>query len=569
MQTKSKQGSYAKRAIKYANDIIAEKIPSGRYVKLAAQRLIDDINAPEWTFDHSRVDHVCHFAENMPHVKAEWSGELLKLEPWQIFILACLFGVISTETKLRKYREAYICIPRKNGKSTIAGIIGNYMTFADGEAAAETYSGATKEKQALEVFRSASRMAKASPDFVRAFDIEFHQKSIYSPVSGSFFQIVTGDPGEGQSPHCWILDEYHEAHHARQYSAAKTGRGARRQPMSPLVITTAGTNLAGPCHDLQRHAQDVLEGNVSNDPLFAIIFGIDAGDSFRDWSSWVKANPNFGVSASEEYLRGQYEEALTRPSMRAEMRTKHLNEWVSSASAWLDGVAWADSAADAIAKARGDDKPMTLASLKGRSAYIALDLASKTDLCAVAIVIPLDDGRYFFQVFFFVPEGALERSKNSAAYEHWRDQGHLIVTPGNATDFAEVEGKVIELASEFRVENVLFDQFQAEYMRQRIESAGLKTTDFPQRAITYSPVMKDFEADLLNRLLIHDNNPVMNWCAGNVCAKYISGTLYTIAKPDKQDHLKIDGIAALLMAYGGASEGPAAPLPKVQMFVLD
>src|SRR5690606_31263968 len=202
--------TFADRARRYAKAVDNGDVIAGRMVQLACSRFLDDLKRKDWIFDEAKVERVCSFAELMPHVKGRWAQkrELVVLQDWQVFILACIFGFVDAEGR-RRFRQAYVMLPRKQGKSVLAAIIGLYMLVMDGEVGAEVYCGATTETQAYEVFRPAKQMAQQAVGFCGEFDVTIAAKSIFTK-DGSRFQPVIGKPGDGSSPHCAIIDEYHE-----------------------------------------------------------------------------------------------------------------------------------------------------------------------------------------------------------------------------------------------------------------------------------------------------------------------------------------------------------------------
>ena len=168
-------------AKKYARDVVSGKIDACKYVILAAQRFLDELEAAKGDeyphkFIPSDVEHFCDFMESLPHVKGHWAvgdrsdpkSTLLRMEPFQCFIAASIFGWRRKADDTRSIRWVYIEEPRKNGKSVMAAVIGLYMFSADGEHGAEVYSGATSEKQAWEVFRPAKLLAQRAPAFREA-----------------------------------------------------------------------------------------------------------------------------------------------------------------------------------------------------------------------------------------------------------------------------------------------------------------------------------------------------------------------------------------------------------------
>lgn len=550
------KGTYAWTAVDYAKKVAAGKIAASWQVRASAKRMLADLERKDIIFSEPHVDRACGFIETLVHIKGEWAGQPVALEPFQVWIIASIFGFLNAKTRLRKVRTAFILLPRKNGKSLLAAGIALYMTFCDNEPGAEGYCGASNLAQANEVFIPAKRMAELSPGFMEAFGVEVMAKSIFSEHSGSRFVPVIAKTKDGSSPHVAICDELHQAKDATQIQAFRTGMGARRQPLL-LVISTAGFHLAGICRTEQLDAEAVLQSKAEDDRLFSAIYTIDPEDNWRDFACWRKANPNLGVSVSEEYLRGEYEKALQSPANQAFARTKYLNQWVAAANGWLNQVHWAKA---------GEDCP-SYDDLKGRTAFIGADFATKQDLTAIVAVVPLDDGRRAIFPFAFVPEGAVEESPNAPSYAKWRDDGSLIVTQGTASSFVEIEAKVIELCEHFKVAEIVVDDYQGENSRQKFEAMGYNTSKFAQQSyFEWTIAMDDFEADLKNGKLAHPNHAVMDWCAGNVCA-YNVGKSRKPAKTSKGSHDKIDCIVSALFAYAASNRTPEVPKVPQLFFV--
>ena len=158
------------RAEKYARDVIAGKIITNKWIKLACQRHFDDKKRSKnkdypYKFDPAKAERVAKFIQLLPQTKGEWArrGEKIHLEPWQVFACCIPFGWVKKSDNLRRFRTIFIFVCRKNGKSAIAAGVANYMFCADGEFGAEVYSGATTEKQAWEVFRPAKQMVERTP----------------------------------------------------------------------------------------------------------------------------------------------------------------------------------------------------------------------------------------------------------------------------------------------------------------------------------------------------------------------------------------------------------------------
>ncbi len=552
---KYKKSSYTGRAVDYATRIISGKQPACLQVQQAAKRFISDFERKDIMLSEERVDSVCYFVENLVHVKAEWAGKPIKLEPFQIFLLCNIFGWLDVKTGYRRFRHAFILLPRKNGKSLLAAAIALYMCFMCGEHGAEGYVGATSLEQAGEVFGPAKRMVEMTPGLAEALDIQTLEKSIFSISSGSSFKPVIARTRDGSSPFLGICDELHQALDDTQLNAFRTGMGSRREPLL-LIISTAGENTAGVCRVEQLNAEAVLAGRKTNDRLFALIYTIDPGDDWRDEKVWRKANPNWGVSVGAEYLRDQLAEARQSPAKQAAMRTKHLNEWVAGAHGWLTPSLW-DRAADAT---------LRIADYHGRTAYLACDLSTKQDLTGVGLIVPDGDRTIIFP-FAFLPAGALDESSNAPSYREWIEAGALRDTPGNASSFNEVQALLEGLHRDFRIEKAIFDPWQGEMMRQTVTGWGVATEVWPASApALWTSTLDDFEADLKNGKIVHPANAVMDWCALNVAIHSKGGVSRTPVKPGDRDR-KIDVMIAALMAYAASKEVKPVPVVPSLMFV--
>jgi phage terminase large subunit-like protein len=546
--------SYAQVAKQYAEDVVAGKIPNCKWVKLAAQRHLNDLARQDaedfpYRFDDAKAKRACAYIEKLPHVKGRWAAkkQKLKLQPWQVFIVANLFGWLEKLTGYRRYRQAYVCVPRKNGKSPLAAGIGLYMLSADGEHGAEVYCGATNEKQAWEVFRPAHQMVERTPEMQEQLGITINAKSLVITSNGSRFEPVIGKPGDGASPSCGICDEFHEAPTADLFDTFARGMVGREQPLL-LVITTAGTDISSPCYDYQQQAQKVLEGTFDYEAMFAIIFTVDEGDDWTSEEALHKANPNLGVSISLKTLKDDQKVAVQNSAKQNEFKTKHLNVWCNASVAWMNMVSW---------NACGDAK---LAEFAGQDCHIGLDLAAKIDLAAdVKIFRKEIDGKlhYFSFSRFYLPEDRAQ-DPQCQHYQKWANDGYLITTPGNVIDFGTILTDLVDDTKKYHVLELDFDQWSAEYLRQQFaEKTGVPTIQVPQSPQYLSDPAKEFEALVLSGRWHHDGNPVMTWCVSNVVAKYNSHDNLVLDK-DKVEH-KIDGVDALLNALYRALAAPLQP----------
>lgn len=548
------------QATKFAKDVVAGKVPACRYVILACQRHLDDIERardddyPYW-FDAKEAQRKIAFIELLPHVKGEWAfkRQLVSLEPWQKFGLAATFGWKHKSDNRRRFRESYWEVPRKNGKSVIAAGVGLSMFTLDGEFGAEVYSGATTEKQAWEVFRPARLMVKRSPMLAEAAGIEVNASNMNKPADGSRFEPVIGNPGDGASPSCAIVDEYHEHDSDSLYTTMLTGMGARRQPLM-FLITTAGSSIDGPCYDKRREVIEMLEGTVPSEELFGWIWTIDEDDDWRDPKVLAKANPNIGVSVYQEYLESQQQRALRQARFTNTFKTKHLNVWVTAKSGFFNVAQW-----EAL-----KDESLTLEQFEGQPCVLGFDLARKLDMNSMARLFWRDikGKRHYYSVApkFWVPEDTVFASDNqrmAERFQKWVNTGLLIPTDGAEVDYREILEEAKEANRLNPVQASPIDPHGATSLSHQLDDEGLSPITIVQNYTNMSDPMKELEAAIMSGRFHHDGNPIMTWCISNVIGRTLPGN-DDVVRPIKQgDDNKIDGAVALIMAVGRAMKNDA------------
>ena len=559
----------SEKALKYAEDVVNGKIPNCKWVRLAAQRFLSDIKRqgrPDfpYVYDHALGDRVVNFIEMMPHVKGKWARDFqtLKMENWQCFIECNLFGWIHKETGNRRFRTSFELIPRKNAKSTRVAARGIYLFALDNESGSEVYSGATSEKQAHEVFKPAWLMVHKLEELRNAVGIEQtgnpkNVGTMYTSRDMSKFEVMIGKPGDGASPHGAIVDEYHEHDSDHMVDTMQTGMGAREQPLLS-IITTAGSNLNGPCFMMQQDMQRILEGVVKDETAFAIMYGIDEQDKWDDPASLIKANPNYGVSINPEFLLSQLEQAKRSASKQNSFRTKHLNEWVGAKTAWMNMTAWMKQV-KMVPVLDADGKPVmvenepamrviTMEDCKHLPCHVATDLSSKKD--AVAVDITFKDGEdYITFKKIFVPEAALEENEK---YLEFSLIGCIEITEGFMTDQEVIEEYLLSLvANGYRVRDFAFDAWNADYLMTRLAKNGLTAVKFPFRTQFVSGPMKTIEALVLDGKYWHNDNACANWMVGNVAASInIKGDTYPNKARPSDEKCKIDAVATAIMSMG-------------------
>lgn len=569
-------------AEQYAREVVAGRILACVPVRQACARHLADREReksdPSWPyrFDTERAARPCRFIEALPHVKGEWAvhpeaklvrriremaragaspesiAEVIplpgwaireavagrtpgriRLEPWQCFAVCSIFGWSRRSTGYRRFRKASIYVPRKNAKSTLAAGIGWWMFAKDGEPGAEVYSGATSEKQAWEVFGPARVMGITVPALPDGLGVTVNASNMVREKDNCKFEPVIGKPGDGASPHCAIVDEYHEHPTSVLYDTMLTGMGARRQPLL-LIISTAGDNVAGPCRDDWKLVESILAGRVADESHFGIIYTIDPSDAWDSETALRKANPNFDVSVSREFLMERLADAVREARKQGIFKIKHLNVWVSARNAYFNVERW-----------RSLKNPnLKISDFAGQPCVAAADLASKVDLLAVLTFFPVDGGKAAVFGKYWIPSAQAELPENQH-YAKWAAERRLEVEQGDRNDYRKPRQHIVDLSKAHDLREAAFDPDGADKMIAELQEANIECIEVPQTMEQLSDPMKELDAMIRAGQLEHDGDPVLEWAIGNVVTKM--NHLEQVYPRKESDEKKIDPAVALIM----------------------
>lgn len=517
--------------------VLDGSISACEYVKRACERQERDLAREDfpWVFDTERASAVCEFIELLPHIKGRYTS-LIELRPWQVFILTTVFGWVDSEG-YRRFKTVYLELPRKQGKSTISSGVALYMLCDDGEPGAEIVSAATTRDQARIVWGDAKRMVERSPGLRNRFGVTTAAHSVVVGDTASSFKPLSRDQGgnlDGLNIHCAIIDELH-GHKTRDiWDVLETATGSRKQPLV-WAITTAGSNRAGICYEQRAYALRVLNRLHDDESYCAVIYTIDEDDDWTKESSWIKANPNWGISVNPEDMARKVNKAMQMAAAQNNLLTKHMNVWVNADTAWMDLRKWDNCAVP----------DLDMADFEGQPCWIGLDLANKADIAALVLVFERPEGGIAVFGRYYLPEDAVEDGRNSQ-YSGWAIEGRLIATPGSVTDFAYIEQDLREFASRFDVRCVAYDPWQASYLAQRLGEDGLPMLELRQTVQNMSEPMKQLEAYVLKNELKHDGCPVLGWMISNVVA-HLDAKENIYPRKEFPEN-KIDAVVALIMA---------------------
>jgi phage terminase large subunit-like protein len=531
---------------RYIQDVLSGARNAGHREALAVRRHLDDMRdgpARGLRFDHQAASMVIDIIGTLTHTKGDFAGRQIVLEPWQQFIVAQIYGWKGPNGH-RRFKTAYVEVPRKNGKSLLAAVLGNVegiTAFSRGDGSPEIYSAATTRDQARIVWEQAEAIVKAG--YLKGKHVRPWKHSLEFIKSGGFFKPLAADADtlDGLNPSMVILDEYHAHTTDDLRNVLIKGMTARPEPLF-LAITTAGLNKKVPCYQEHKNVTNMLEGRVVNDSHFGIIFTLDDLDDWRDEANWIKASPNLGVSVSWDSMRAHFRDALVSPSRENDFKTKLLNVWTQASTRWLTSETWAKNQ-DSVDEGE----------LFGRQIYLGVDLSTVRDLSAVVGIVPPEDPeeKYIGVCRFYVPEeGLLERERSEGVpYRAWIEAGYLTATPGPSINYDVIEQDVLHLAENFDVQELAYDPYNAQEIVGHWEDHGIPCVKFPQNIMSQSPALKEFERLHLSGRVSWSGNPVMEYMASSAEVWSDANGNLKLVKPDRRaSSSRIDGIAAGSMA---------------------
>lgn len=516
-----------------------------KYTRLACERHLRDLEhgpARGLYFDEKAAGIAVKFFLLLTHNKGRWAGQPMVLEVWQQFYIACIFGWKRADGT-RRFRESYLEVARKNGKSTLGSGVCLLLLVLDGEAGAEIYTAATKKEQARIVFGDAQNMVRKSSALLRKVKVQQHSIFVPSTLSKMVPMAADSKTEDGLNPHGIYIDEYHAHPDNGLYSVLKSATGARAQPLLS-IITTAGFNRLGPCAQLRKSLAGLLEGKYTDDSYFALIYSLDEEDDWNDETTWAKANPNLNVSVGLDYLREQHLAAVRLPSQQVNFKTKHLNIWTDSAVTWMPSEVWM--------LGNHGTPPLELA---GRKCWGGLDLASTRDITALVLLFPKENGAFDALCWFWIPEDTVDvrSEKDGVPYRQWVDEGLIIATPGNVTDYNFLKAQVQELCELYLVQMIDYDRYNASQTIIDLTAEGVPMQPFGQGFISMNAPTKELEKLALGGKVHHYGNPVLAWMYGNIEIQRDAADNIKINKGKSKE--KVDGMVALVEALGGYMTG--------------
>ena len=498
-----------------------------------------------YIFDINKANRPIQFIEKYcRHSKGKWARKPIVLELWQKATIQAIFGFVDRDTGIRKYIKAALFIGRKNGKSTLSAAIGLYMLTADGEGGAECYSVAVKKDQAKVVWEEAKRMVKKSPTLLKK--IKCLVGGIFYDKAEAVFKALASDDNslDGLNASYVAADEIHAWVVKNLLDVLYDSMAAREQPLL-FETSTAGKVRENVYDDEYAYYDDVIkgyegiEGGIVDETVLPFIYELDKSDEWLDEKKWFKANPGLGTIKSYKFIRDKVIKAQNSPKELANMLCKDFNIPQTTDEKWL-------SYETAVNTSTFDIKL-----LLDTYAVGGVDLSSTTDLTCATLVVFKKNIKYVLQQYF-IPESNLDKKikEDKIPYDIWRKRKLVTICEGAKVNYSDVTEWFIKMHNEYEISTLWigYDPWSTQYWVEEMKENGFEMIEVRQGAKTLSNPMKQLEADLIDKKINYNNNPILKWCLTNTAVKRDDNDNIRPVK-GKQQRARIDGAVSLIIAY--------------------
>ena len=505
----------------YYNKISSGEIVAGKKIIKIYKRLLEEAENDSLPF---------YFDKKIGERPIEFIETFCKQAEGEIFL--------NRDTKTRRFNETMFLVGRKNGKTTMLSAIALYMMIADGEGSAECYSVATKKDQAAKAFKSAVAMRAQSPE-IRAV-VNKRRTDMYMPSTFSSFEPLSSDSDtlDGLNSHLVIIDELHAIKDRNLYEVMKQSTSSRRQPLV-VMITTAGTVRECIFDDIYAYANNVLDGTVKNDAFLPVLYELDNIREWQDMKCWPKANPGIGTIKQYKYLTEQVQRAKDDVSAKKGVLCKDFNVRSNTDEKWLDF------------ETIDNEETFELEELRGSYGIGGADLSSTTDLTCATVLIIKNRKKYVIQ-HYFIPRDRLEEKtkEDYVPYDIWEQRGLLTACEGAKVNYTDVTEWFYKLHTDFDISAVWvgYDPWGSQYWIQEMIDTGFEMIKVIQGAKTMSNPMKELAADLKEKNINYNNNPILKWCLVNTSIEIDKNDNIRPVKGKKSKE-RIDGTVSLIDAY--------------------
>lgn len=521
----------------YNEAIRTKKVRVGKWIKKIYSLICEKIESNEYFFDAEKAEKAIEYIENFCH-HSKGRNDLITLELWQKAAVSAMFGIVD-KNGVRIFREVFIVIARKNGKSLFASAIISYMAYIEDEYGQEIYCLAPKLEQANLVYDGFYQMIQLEPELAEL--AKKRRSDIYISESNTVIKPIAfnAKKSDGFNPQLVVCDElaaWQGDAGLKQYEVMKSALGSRTQPMI-LSISTAGYVNDSIYDELMKRSTAFLLGNSNEKRLLPLLYMIDDVEKWSDLEELKKSNPNLGVSVSEDFYLEEIAIAEQSLSKKTEFLTKYCNIKQNSSVAWLPY-----EVIDALTGEKLDLNDF-------RECYCVggIDLSQTTDLTACCIIIE-KDGRLYVFAQFFMPRNKIDelQEREGVPYRIYEKQGLIKLSGDNYVDYNDCFKWFVRLVEEYHIYplQIGYDRYSAQYLIQQMKAYGFHMDDVYQGE-NLTPVI--YEAEGLMRdgkLQIGDNNLLKAHLLNTALKVNSESRRVRIIKIEQRCH--IDGCAALL-----------------------
>ena len=545
----------------YYNKISSGEIVACKKIKAVYKKLVNDLKKPKkvsflnkitdeieehtYIFDEKKANRPIQFIEKYcKHSKGKWAGKPVILELWQKAHIQALYGFVDKETGLRKYRKFVLFVGKKNGKSTEGSGLGLYQLTSDGEGGAEIYSVATKKDQAKIIWEEAKRMAAKSPALNKR--TRRLVNGIFYDKTESLFKAVASetDSLDGLNGSAILADEIWAWRDKGLLDIMADSISVREQPII-FEFSTMGKIREAVFDGEYEYLEAVikgyegLEGGIEDETVLPFIYELDEAKEWTDEKAWIKANPNLGVTKTYKYLRDKVEKAQKKPDELSNLLCKEFNVRTTAQEAWVDF--------DTV----NNEETYDMDNLYDTYAIGGVDLSSTTDLTCATLLIIKHNKKYVLQQYF-IPSERLEFKikDDKIPYDKWEKRGLVTICDGAKVNYSDVTQWFLRMNDEYKISTLWigYDPWNTQYWVEEMKEYGFEMVKVRQGAKTMSNPMKQLEADLIEKNVNYNNNPVLKWCLCNTSVKRDDNDNIRPVKGQKQ-RARIDGTVSLIIAY--------------------
>lgn len=493
---------------------------TGRLIKLAAQRFIDDLRRTDVYFDEEEACRMVNFGERYCYQwEGDWRGVLIKFENWQRFIFEQVYGWIRVDTGTRRFDEVFVEVAKKNGKSSMAAVLMNFHVCADDRVnTPKVFTGANNEDQAKICVNMAGRIIEQSPDLMdlvddgtlKLFNYKDNITEIVHTEKDGFIKAFAKESSDkksktaggkhGVNASLGVIDEFGMSPDHGASKPIKTSMASRKERLM-FYITTAGFNMDGPCfQELRKVGIQVLEGTVLKDNYLPVIFEMDEGDDWKDEKNWRKCNPNLDVSVNRDFLRSMVSDAVTYGgTTEVDVKTLNFNMWCDSPAVFISSEIW-----------NTNTHGLTIDS--GEECYAGIEIGPSGAISAVAMLFPGEIVR--IKMLWFLAEEAL---KTNEFYRDNRD--HIKIDPGNEVENQVAVNWIIEEFGNYNLHSFCFPMTQKNNsIIQELIKWGYTGNPISQGLSGISNATTEWEKFLRDAKVEHFDDPILAWHNSNCLA---------------------------------------------------